>query len=151
MNVNSVSTQPDETVVYDGHASDGSQLAESAQKRPPSGHGDTSGFQAPHSPCVAFKVSHKGDDRFAIHVLYYNFKEEIGMKDEYTGGPAFPAAHFDLADHEHGMTLRDYFAAKAMQAEIVGNEGISYRDEFLKAVADISYRMADEMLKARKR
>ena len=73
------------------------------------------------------------------------------MKDEYTGGPAFPAAHFDLADHEHGMTLRDYFAAKAMQAEIVGNEGISYRDEFLKAVADISYRMADEMLKARKR
>jgi hypothetical protein len=30
--------------------------------------------------------------------------------------PAFPAMHFDLADNEHGMTLRDYFAAKAMQA-----------------------------------
>ena len=31
-----------------------------------------------------------------------------------TGGPAFPAHHFDLAEGEHGMTLRDYFAAKAM-------------------------------------
>ena len=77
MNVNSVSTQPDETVVYDGHASDGSQLAESAQKRPPSGHGDTSGFQAPHSPCVAFKVSHKGDDRFVIHVLYLKLRRKL--------------------------------------------------------------------------
>ena len=32
--------------------------------------------------------------------------------------PAFPAMHFDLADNEHGMTMRDYFAAKAMQALI---------------------------------
>jgi len=37
------------------------------------------------------------------------------MKD---GGPAFPAQHFDLAEHEHGMTLRDWFAAKAMQGFI---------------------------------
>ena len=68
------------------------------------------------------------------------------MKEEYTGGPAFPAAHFDLADHEHGMTLRDYFAAKAMTglltAEIVGE----YSNEH---VAEISYRIADAMLKAR--
>lgn len=71
------------------------------------------------------------------------------MKDEYTGGPAFPAAHFDLSDHEHGMSLRDYFAAKAMQSEIIGNEGLSNRDGFIEAVARISYRMADAMLKAR--
>ena len=32
------------------------------------------------------------------------------MKD---GGPAFPAQHFDLADGEHGMTLRDWFATHA--------------------------------------
>ena len=147
MNVNSVSTQPDETVVYDGHASDGSQLAESAQKRPPSGHGDTSGFQAPHSPCVAFKVSHKGDDRFAIHVLYYNFKEEIGMKDEYTGGPAFPASHFDLADHEHGMSLRDYFAAQALPMAIKEmNDAESYN---INDAATMAYHYADAMLKAR--
>ena len=148
MNVNSVSTQPDETVVYDGHASDGSQLAESAQKRPPSGHGDTSGFQAPHSPCVAFKVSHKGDDRFVIHVLYLNFTEEIGMKDEYTGGPAFPAAHFDLAAHEHGMSLRDYFAAKVMQTicREVDEEGNYWLPH---QVAELAYDQADAMLKAR--
>ena len=47
MNVNSVSTQPDETVVYDGHASDGSQLAESAQKRPPVDTVDALGFKPP--------------------------------------------------------------------------------------------------------
>ena len=147
MNVNSVSTQPDETVVYDGHASDGSQLAESAQKRPPSGHGDTSGFQAPHSPCVAFKVSHKGDERFAIHVLYLNFKEEIGMKDEYTGGPAFPASHFDLADHEHGMSLRDYFAAQALPMAIKEmNDAESYN---INDAATMAYHYADAMLKAR--
>jgi hypothetical protein len=35
---------------------------------------------------------------------------------------AFPANHFDLADSEHGMTLRDYFAAKAMQA-LIAHEG----------------------------
>jgi hypothetical protein len=45
-----------------------------------------------------------------------------------------------------GMTLRDYFAAKAMTglltAEIVGE----YSNEH---VAEISYRIADAMLKAR--
>jgi hypothetical protein len=60
--------------------------------------------------------------------------------------PAFPAMHFDLADNEHGMTLRDYFAAKAMTglltAEIVGE----YSNEH---VAEIAYRIADAMLKAR--
>jgi hypothetical protein len=34
------------------------------------------------------------------------------MKD--TGGPAFPAQHFDLADGEHGMTLLDWFAGQAL-------------------------------------
>jgi len=29
--------------------------------------------------------------------------------------PAFPAMRFDLAEREHGMSLRDYFAAKALQ------------------------------------
>jgi hypothetical protein len=33
------------------------------------------------------------------------------------GGPAFPPAH-DPATHPSGMTLRDYFAAQAMQALI---------------------------------
>ncbi len=60
--------------------------------------------------------------------------------------PAFPAMHFDLAPDEHGITMRDYFAAKAMTglltAEIVGE----YSNDH---VAEISYRIADAMLKAR--
>lgn len=60
------------------------------------------------------------------------------MKD---GGPAFPAQHYDLAEGEHGMTLRDYFAAKAMQALV--------RDNYFDVVADRAYLMADAMLKAR--
>jgi hypothetical protein len=35
-----------------------------------------------------------------------------------TGGPAFPANHFDLTDEEHGMTLRDYFATQAPTDEV---------------------------------
>jgi hypothetical protein len=81
-------------------------------------------------------------------VLYLNFKEEIGMKDEYTGGPAFPAAHFDLADHEHGMSLRDYFAAKVMQTicREVDEEGNYWLPH---QVAELAYDQADAMLKAR--
>jgi hypothetical protein len=60
--------------------------------------------------------------------------------------PAFPAMHYDLADNEHGMTLRDYFAAKAMQA-------IAF--EILKVTMDAdllaskSYVIADAMMKVR--
>lgn len=56
---------------------------------------------------------------------------------------AFPT---DTATVQYGMTLRDYFAAKAMTglltAEIVGE----YSNEH---VAEIAYRIADAMLKAR--
>ena len=67
-----------------------------------------------------------------------------------TGGPAFPCAHLDTATltykYVEGMTLRDYFAAKAMQ-------GLESR-ELPKAilaidVAQAAYEMADAMLKAR--
>jgi hypothetical protein len=56
--------------------------------------------------------------------------------------PAFPTENI----LHKGMTLRDYFAAKAMTglltAEIVGE----YSNEH---VAEIAYRIADAMLKAR--
>jgi hypothetical protein len=59
--------------------------------------------------------------------------------------PAFPIVG-QWGVTEQGMTLRDYFAAKAMTglltAEIVGE----YSNEH---VAEISYRIADAMLKAR--
>jgi hypothetical protein len=59
--------------------------------------------------------------------------------------PAFPAMHYDLAEHEHGMTLRDYFAAKAMQA-ILGDPDYSNPDDKLAAA---SYSIADAMMEAR--
>ena len=57
-----------------------------------------------------------------------------------TGGPAFPVPTGCGA--EWGMTLRDYFAAKAMQAMIAAHEP----DD---AIPGWAYGMADEMLKAR--
>lgn len=68
----------------------------------------------------------------------------IGNEDS-TGGPAFPANHFDLADNEHGMTLRDYFAAKAMAVYIAENYGSG------EDMARAAYRTADAMLAERAR
>ena len=58
--------------------------------------------------------------------------------------PAFPAMHFDLAENEHGMTLRDYFAAKAMQGMLAASENYGTPELGLYA-----YEIADSMLKAR--
>jgi hypothetical protein len=65
------------------------------------------------------------------------------MIDE-TGGPAFP---LDRDCCNVGMTLRDYFAAKAMQGMFAsGNLPKSVQDDELASVA---YEFADAMLKAR--
>lgn len=79
------------------------------------------------------------------------------MSREDTGGPAFPATE------EHGcnsgwsgMDLRDYFAAKAMQAHIAANWTILNKacgtnsDGVNPLLAKISYEAADAMLEARK-
>ena len=63
-----------------------------------------------------------------------------------TGGPAFPANHFDLAKSEHGMTLRDYFAAKAMQAMMTAGYW-NWKEPGEDSAR--CYAMADAMLKAR--
>ena len=63
--------------------------------------------------------------------------------------PAFPAMHFDLAENEHGMTLRDYFAAKAMQTMAQGKGAANLEQGGYTAVSMMAYRMADAMLKAR--
>jgi hypothetical protein len=55
-----------------------------------------------------------------------------------TGGPAFPRTGWP---NETGMTLRDYFAGKAMQALVQGN--------YFDVTAKQAYMMADAMLKAR--
>ena len=67
------------------------------------------------------------------------------MKD--TGGPAFPAQHFDLADGEHGMTLRDYFAAKAMQGMLAND--IECGPEQVPIIVASAYILADAMIQER--
>lgn len=72
------------------------------------------------------------------------------MSDEKNnGGPAFPFEYdannqSSIVPHT-GMTLRDYFAAKAMAALIMaiphGDNAIGYAQE--------AYEMADDMLKTR--
>jgi len=66
-----------------------------------------------------------------------------------TGGPAFPTtfANRNAAGAE-GMTLRDYFAAKAMQAAFTG-VSIRAEDADRYVIAALAYKLADAMLKAR--
>jgi hypothetical protein len=67
------------------------------------------------------------------------------MSNTNTGGPAFPQfviSNFG-AHVEGGMTLRDYFAAKAMQGLIAS--GSTNAQE----IGQASFIVADAMLKAR--
>ena len=84
--------------------------------------------------------------------------------DKDNGGPAFPhvgsefnndSCEREMATTAAGMTLRDYFAAKAMQAGLTGaslpglHEG---NPETMSAVRDVAvafYAIADAMLAAR--
>ena len=61
---------------------------------------------------------------------------------KYTGGPAFPTG-----TAFQGMTLRDYFAAKAMQGLLsrAGTDKINVHD----VLAHRTYQIADAMLEAR--
>lgn len=61
------------------------------------------------------------------------------------GNQAFPSAHFQ-DDELQGMSLRDYFAAKAMQALI---ERYGYERSETDNLAECSYDVADSMLAER--
>ncbi|MGJ5906639.1 hypothetical protein [Enterobacter sp. J706] len=68
------------------------------------------------------------------------------------GGPAFPVAGSEHNYPIEGMTLRDYFAAKAMQSALLTSKPenpLGRMDIFAQSVAEISYEMADAMLRAR--
>jgi hypothetical protein len=68
-----------------------------------------------------------------------------------TSGPAFPCdlAMYDqeVVDAYSGMTLRDYFAAKAMQGLIATSTQFTMGSAGL---AELAFDQADAMLKARK-
>lgn len=71
---------------------------------------------------------------------------EMIMSKQNNGGPAFPEiGNVDCNSDwqsESGMTLRDYFAAKAMQAIV----DVSHSPELF---ANHAYKIADAMLRAR--
>jgi hypothetical protein len=78
------------------------------------------------------------------------------MSNTNTGGSAFPVQSVYIEDQEtnsHGMTLRDYFAAKALQG-LLANPKLS--NEILKHggavggwIEDSAWAFSDAMLKAR--
>lgn len=78
---------------------------------------------------AAYLIADDFTDRFCDHRMVENFADRI------------ESVYKDLADE---MTLRDYFAAKAMQ-------GFCAHDDWadLGHLAASAYRLADEMLKAR--
>ena len=64
-----------------------------------------------------------------------------------TGGPAFPQTYQKCEEHMVGMTLRDYFAAKAMLGILADpHRDMNYGYD---AIASYAYSLADAMLKAR--
>ncbi len=69
------------------------------------------------------------------------------MSTDIGGGPAFPLVAHNW--HRAGMTLRDYFAAKAMQIVLYQCDCFPDTD-WRDGVAMDAYKMADAMLKARK-
>lgn len=72
------------------------------------------------------------------------------MSKQHDGGTAFPAAAIGETHqiNREGMTLRDYFAAKAMHAYMSGPD-VSGNEESRRRCAKWSYQVADAMLAAR--
>lgn len=69
------------------------------------------------------------------------------------GGPAFSGTYSARSDqgrgpvvemHDKGMSLRDYFAAKAMQGRLAVSGYVDFDQG-----AEMAYKMADAMLKER--
>jgi len=77
------------------------------------------------------------------------------MTTNKTGGPAFPVDTYDTELNKiiqsHGMTLRDYFAAKSISSVLLPNPVTGQFPQIsdFEACATAAYAMADAMLKAR--
>ena len=79
------------------------------------------------------------------------------MSERNDGGPAFPSMQQGWSPEAQSMSLRDYFAAMAMQAIFggVGAQQVADRDKrydetnWAEVVAANAYEMADAMLNQR--
>lgn len=76
------------------------------------------------------------------------------MKDK-TGGSAFPESGLSGLPNDQfihpnpGMTLRDYFAAKAMQTLVQGYAECEFK--YARETANVAYEFADAMVEAREK
>ncbi len=99
-------------------------------------------------------------DKFDGPANFIKTFSEGMVKNKNDGGPAFPYSALtpegpQMYTDSEGMSLRDYFAAKAMQAELStqsrdGNNNyiLDSTTEF-EWLAERSYEISDAMLKAR--
>jgi len=77
------------------------------------------------------------------------------MGQKQNSGQAFPFSDGTISNMQEGMTLRDYFAAKAMQAGLTGAtlpglaEGSPETLEALRSAVKAFWLTADEMVAAR--
>lgn len=86
-------------------------------------------------------------------------------KHKATGGPAYPSIVSNSTENDMigfvgevikpghqvqygGMTIRDYFAAAAMQG-VLSNGNTIFNEGWMKGLARSSYEIADAMLEAR--
>lgn len=80
------------------------------------------------------------------------------MSGAHDGGPAFPVCNGQSSYSLPGMTLRDYFAAKALPVAMqwIGHNyahdmgAFTWDPEDVPAIAVRAYELADAMLEARK-
>ena len=75
------------------------------------------------------------------------------MSEKPDGGPAFPLQdwdeHIQSARRDTGLSMRDYFAAKAMQGDLA-NPTLDWEvPDFEEGLVRQAYLIADAMLKER--
>ena len=74
------------------------------------------------------------------------------MSNKDNGGPAFPVTpeNYDQSGYcGEGMTIRDYFAAKAMQSLVAMSDGYTHRQDQIKPMCADAYAWADAMIAER--
>jgi hypothetical protein len=72
------------------------------------------------------------------------------MEIKERGEPAFPHDSMNrFGQQEHGLTIRDYFAAKAIQGICACEDHMRRYGSYAKAASG-AYAIADAMLEARK-
>jgi hypothetical protein len=88
--------------------------------------------------------------RRAYHLVQHASQERTHFQD-MNNPPAFPSGDVRQIASEEGMTLRDYFAAKALQG-MLSNTTTKVSGspvEGFKLLSEAAFVIADAMLKAR--